>query len=228
MSQIQRDPATGLIAYDDFLKLLKYEAERLASTSGLVVACIDLDQFLAHREIAGEESAARTLERFASHLREHLGLEVALGFEPADGFWFIFPAIPPERALLSLEDLRRNLAAADFPLTFSAGLSICPRDGKTEGALVRHARMALVRAKWAGRNQLALASRQRMVLKSNYYPRDQLECLQRLARARDVAESELLREALDLLFVRHEAELRRIEVEGSSPGPRNAGDGSRR
>lgn len=209
MTTIARDPQTGLITFDDFLKLLRYEIERTGTGPGLCVAHLDLDQFAAHRDIAGESVAAGTLESFGQQLRARLGGDVALGFEPADGFWVIMPALPPERAIIALEDLRRELAAGGFPLTFSAGLSVCPRDGKNEGALVRHARMAAYKAKWAGRDQLVLASTQKMTLKSNYYPKDQLECLARLATMKQMAESELLREALDMLFQRYESDLRR-------------------
>jgi len=50
-----------------------------------------------------------------------------------------------------------------------------------------------------------------MVLKSSYFPRPQLEALAHLARVTGQAESELLREALDLLFDRVEVQLKSKE-----------------
>jgi diguanylate cyclase len=75
--------------------------------------------------------------------------------------------------------------------------------GTTAEDLWRAAGAALMRAKRAGRDQIALYVEEKMVLKSNYYSRAALDRLTKLAGATGRTEASLLREALDDLVDKH-------------------------
>ena len=66
---------------------------------------------------------------------------------------------------------------------------------------------ALLRAKREGRSRACIYVEGKMVLKSNYYPRSQLERLAKLSGALGRTEASLLREALDDLVEKYRGEL---------------------
>jgi phosphatidylserine/phosphatidylglycerophosphate/cardiolipin synthase-like enzyme len=72
---------------------------------------------------------------------------------------------------------------------------------------VRAAEEALFRAKREGGGRVAIYVEEKMVLKSNYYPRGSLDRLSKLSSATGRTEASLLREALDDLFQKHRDEL---------------------
>ena len=65
------------------------------------------------------------------------------------------------------------------------------------------ANAALMRGKREGGRRVAIFVEEKMVLKSNYYPRGDLDRLSRLAGAMSRTEASLLREALSDLFAKH-------------------------
>jgi hypothetical protein len=62
-----------------------------------------------------------------------------------------------------------------------------------------------MRGKREGGGRVAIYVEEKMVLKSNYYPRADLDRLARISAATDRTEASLLREALDDLFQKHRA-----------------------
>ena len=73
--------------------------------------------------------------------------------------------------------------------------------------LYRAADEALLRAKREGRSRACIYVESKMVLKSNYYPKSQLERLAKLSAALGRTEASLLREALDDLIEKYRGEL---------------------
>ena len=88
-------------------------------------------------------------------------------------------------------------------LSASAGIAANPPHGTTAEELWRAAGEALMRAKRDGRDRVALHIEEKMVLKSNYYSKANLERLAKLSSATDRTEASLLREALDDLLYKH-------------------------
>jgi diguanylate cyclase len=78
-----------------------------------------------------------------------------------------------------------------------------PLHGTTAEELWRAAGEALMRAKRDGRDRVALYVEEKMVLKSNYYSKANLERLAKLSSATSRTEASLLREALDDLLYKH-------------------------
>jgi hypothetical protein len=89
------------------------------------------------------------------------------------------------------------------PVSVSAGVAANPPHGTTAEELHRAAGEALMRAKRDGRDRVAMYVEEKMVLKSNYYSKANLERLAKLSSATDRTEASLLREALDDLLDKH-------------------------
>jgi diguanylate cyclase len=85
----------------------------------------------------------------------------------------------------------------------SVGVAANPPHGTTAQELYRTAGEALMRAKRDGRDRVAMYVEEKMVLKSNYYSKANLERLAKLSSASDRTEASLLREALDDLLDKH-------------------------
>jgi hypothetical protein len=117
------------------------------------------------------------------------------------------PLLDEVRAAVGGAALRvgRGARKRKVELALSAGLASLRRDGTSLRALLEQAQAALWRAKSLGGNRTGLAARERMVLKTSYYPGDQLARLKVLASKTGLKESVLLREALGDLFLKHKA-----------------------
>ncbi|MBX3469301.1 MAG: diguanylate cyclase [Planctomycetes bacterium] len=193
-------------------------AEALAAAQGRGEACtlalVDVDGFAGHVEQLGVERARALLAEVARRLEARLTDRAHLGRLAGDLFGVALPGVDLEPALGVVELVREAVARTPavvgrgpkrrkVPVTVSGGLAAAPRDGAELGVLIEQARSALWRAKTLGGNRLGLPARERMVLKTSYYPQGQLEQLKRLAQRRGVAEAVLLREALDDLFLKH-------------------------
>lgn len=87
------------------------------------------------------------------------------------------------------------------------GLAARPAHASEYADLKRAADEAMVRAKREGRARACIYVESKMVLKSNYYPKSQLERLSKLSGALGRTEASLLREALDNLIERNRGEL---------------------
>lgn len=212
---LQRDPDTHAVSRSDFERLVEFEVQQSrASGRPFTLAVLDVDRFREHAESLGPDSAALLLRRIAETLRAHSREGDVLGRVEHDQFMLLLPATPPEQGLFIVEDVRRLLASSTFKLksggtarcTLSAGLASFPKDGGARDELTWKADAALFQAKAAGRNRVCLAADEKMVLKSNYYPRSQLDRLAALAKATGRTEASLLREALAMLFRRSEAD----------------------
>lgn len=215
--KLERDAETGMVSRADFDKLIGYELELVEQEKRFfTLAVLDLDHFEQHVADVGEEQAALLLKKVGELLRAHSREGDVIGRGVGDQFLILMGMTRPEQGLFVVEDVRRLLASSTFKLkgkttvkcTLSAGLASCPRDGMTRGELVWRAEAALWLAKIQGRNRVVLAAEEKMVLKSNYYPKTQVHQLQTLASNLGRTEASILREALADFLRRHEAELK--------------------
>lgn len=171
----------------------------------LAVALTDLDEFAAINDTYGREAGDAVLTAWDRVLVANIpkdGSVVRLG---GDEFVVVLPGVSGENAVVLLEEVRGHFATVAVDgvpagLSASVGIASNPPHGATAEELWRAAGEALMRAKRNGRDRVAMYVEEKMVLKSNYYSKANLERLAKLSAATDRTEASLLREALDDLL----------------------------
>ncbi len=186
------------------------EIDTLDPDLPVAVVLTDLDEFQRLNERHGEQTGDAVLSGFERALAAGVGPAGRVAHIRGDEFAAVLPDTAIEEALLALEKVRVEVAAAEPApgltdrVTASIGIAGRPANGATADELIAAAEAALVRAKRAGGNRVCLHVEERMVLKSSYYPRAALHRLAKLARRRGKPEASLLREALDEYLSRHQ------------------------
>jgi diguanylate cyclase (GGDEF)-like protein len=176
------------------------------------VAMIDLDGFAELNHAHGRRAGDAVLRGFGDALAHNLPAEVGIHRIGGDEWAVVFFGFALENSLVLLEELRAHVAgaplgSAEHPITMSAGVAARPPHGTSGDALLRAADEALSQSKRAGRNKVAIFVEDKMVMKSNYYPRATLDRLAALSRATNRTEASLLREAADSLLERYAGEI---------------------
>ena len=174
----------------------------------LALALTDLDGFAAINDSYGRDVGDAVLAAWDRVLEANVpdgGSVVRLG---GDEFVVVLPGTSAENAVVLLEEVRGHLSSMSVEgvpvaLSASAGIAANPPHGTTAEELWRAAGEALMRAKRGGRDRVALHIEEKMVLKSNYYSKANLERLAKLSSATGRTEASLLREALDDLLYKH-------------------------
>ncbi len=129
-----------------------------------------------------------------------------------DEYAVILPESACETALILFDEIIKHFQInreSEWPrsLSLSVGLAARPAHAESSADLQRAADEALLRAKREGRGRACIYVESKMVLKSNYYPKSQLERLAKLASAHSRTEASLLREALDDLIEKNRGAL---------------------
>jgi len=212
-------PTTGALIAPEWERRFRIAAElALSEGAPLTLALIDVDGFRRHQSELETERADALLKGIASRLRDAFsedlaGGEALLGRLAGDLFALTLPRELEEgMGLLTLA--RKQLQKSPFKVgrgvrrrevspTLSAGLASLRRDGTRAEDLLGAAQGALWRAKSLGGDRLGIPDKERMTLKSSYYPQTQLDQLKALARQAGTKESALLREALGDLFLKY-------------------------
>jgi diguanylate cyclase (GGDEF)-like protein len=169
----------------------------------VAAAVADLDGFARFNEAHGAEAGDAVLAAFERSLSERLPAGALVAHVRGDEFAVALPDMTCEEALLALEAIRADFARAEAApghpdrVGASFGIAGRPAHGFTAEELLEAADAALVRAKRAGGNRIAIHVEERMILKSSYYPRPGLHRLTKLSRRTGRPEASLLREALD-------------------------------
>jgi diguanylate cyclase len=174
----------------------------------LALGLTDLDGFAAINGSYGREVGDAVLAAWGRVLQANVpdgSSVVRLG---GDEFAVALPGNSAENAVVLLEEMRGHFAGLSVEgvpvaLRVSAGIAARPLHGTTAEELWRAAGEALMRAKRDGRDRVALYVEEKMVLKSNYYSKANLERLAKLSSATSRTEASLLREALDDLLYKH-------------------------
>ena len=178
----------------------------------LALALTDLDGFAAINDSYGRDAGDAVLAAWDRVLEANVpngGSVVRLG---GDEFVVVLPGTSAENAVVLLEEMRGHFSSMSVEgvpvaLSASAGIAANPPHGTTAEELWRAAGEALMRAKRDGRDRVALHVEEKMVLKTNYYSKANLERLAKLSSATDRTEASLLREALDDLLYKHRDDL---------------------
>jgi diguanylate cyclase len=198
---------------DAFLMDLDNQLRR--GGASLALALTDLDDFATINETRGRDVGDAVLAGWDRVLRANVPPGSSVARLGGDEFAIVLPGTSAENAVVLLEELRRHFSGMAIPdapdagnrVNVSAGIAANPPHGTTGAELYRTADEALMRAKRDGRDRVALYVEEKMVLKSNYYSRANLDRLAKLSTATDRTEASLLREALGDLLEKHKGAL---------------------
>lgn len=214
-------PVTGVLKAKVWRARFRSAAEgALAEGTPLTLALIDVDGFRRHQSELETERADALLRGIIARLKDSFAEDLATGealFGRLAGDLFAL-TLPREleeaMGLLTLArkqlqrtpiKVGRGIRRREVSPTLSAGLASLRRDGVRPEDLLGGAQGALWRAKSLGGDRLGLPDKERMTLKSSYYPQTQLDQLKALARESGTKESSLLREALGDLFLKYKS-----------------------
>lgn len=179
----------------------------------LAIAQIDLDSFKEVNDTLGHaagDAVLRSLERTLSGSLPDNAIVSRLG---GDEYAVALPDMTSESALILLEEIRQHFSgrpiSPEIPrhVQLSVGIASKPPHAKTIAELLRCADEALYRAKREGRSRVAIYVEDKMSLKSNFYPKAQLERLAKLSNATGRTEASILREGLEDVLVKYREEL---------------------
>ena len=178
----------------------------------LTLALIDLDNFKQLNDSLGHAVGDRVLRQVERLLSGSLPAGSHVARLGGDEYAVILPESAAETALILFDEIIKHFQInrdADWPrmLGLSVGLAGRPAHAESSFDLQRAADEALLRAKREGRGRACIYVESKMVLKSNYYPKSQLERLAKLAGALGRTEASLLREALDDLIEKNRGAL---------------------
>jgi diguanylate cyclase len=182
-------------------------------TTSTALALIDLDHFKEINDSLGMAAGDTVLRSLERTLGGSLPDNAIVGRLGGDEYAAALPESTAESALIVLEEIRNHFsnhnASAEVPrkIQLSIGIAAKPPHAKTVTDLMRCADEALYRAKREGRSRVAIYVEDKMTLKSNFYPKAQLERLSKLSTATGRTEASLLREALEELLVKHKDHL---------------------
>jgi diguanylate cyclase len=192
--------------------LAEVEGQLHHGSAALALALTDLDDFAAINETHGRDAGDALLMAWDRVLRNNIPRGGSVARLGGDEFAVVLPGTSAENAVVLLDELRRHLAGMAVDgvadgVSASVGVAANPPHGTTAQELYRAAGEALMRAKRDGRDRVAMYVEEKMVLKSNYYSKANLERLAKLSSASDRTEASLLREALDDLLDKHKGAL---------------------
>ena len=182
-------------------------------SGAMALALIDLDHFKEINDTLGHTTGDTVLRSLERTLSGSLPENAIVGRIGGDEYAAAIPDTTAESALILLEEIRSHFSShnvsPEIPrkIQLSVGIAAKPPHAKTIADLMRCADEAMYRAKREGRGRVAIYVEDKMTLKSNFYPKAQLERLGKLSSATGRTEASLLREALEELLVKYKDEL---------------------
>lgn len=201
------DELTGALSREAFEPRLEAAMLRAAqSQQPLALVWVDIDQFLQINTNHGRQVGDQVLIQIYQRMREGTPEDTLIFRYGGDEFTLILPGMTREQALLTIEQIRLELARPhpygeqEFDVSISAGISSYPIDSTEMDEIQRKSYQALFRVKKEGKGKILLAHDEKMVPKTVHFTETQLERLSMLATELSITEARLLREALDDLI----------------------------
>ena len=183
-------------------------AENAEEGDNIIIALVDLDNFARVNSDFNRDEGDRVIIETGNHLKNYLGENGTLYRVGGDEFGFIFKGqMEKEDIFLLMEDMRKNYGVKlpdGTAMTISIGIATAFENASRYQELVRMADSAMFRAKYNGRNKVALAKEEKMVPKTSHYTQDQLKRLNLLSKREGIGEAILLREAMDMLLKKYD------------------------
>jgi diguanylate cyclase len=219
MNQV-KSALSELPAGEDFTLMTKGIAEMQKSRNDVFCLCfMGIDKLSDVNDRYGYAAGDEILSQVAQILKDKLASIGIPGYYGGDEFAMIISSSSPESVLIILEEIRKFIRDAEFDvttsdgtekvkITVSIGYASFPSDAGSVEELFRQANHALYRAKKSGKNRVCMSKEEKMVPKSNYYTKSQLEQLAEVAKFTRKSEAFLLREALDILLRQHWYEMK--------------------
>ncbi|MEX0683515.1 MAG: EAL domain-containing protein [Dehalococcoidia bacterium] len=177
------DALTGLpnrMLFEDRLNVALAQARR--SKEMLAVLFLDLDRFKLVNDTIGHAGGDELLRQVAADLEEVVRDGDTVARNGGDEFTLLLPRIHSKQDAIEIAEriLRvlgepKCLRGQEFTVTTSIGISMYPKDGRTEQELMANADTAMYRVKERGRNNYQL-----------YTPAMKADVLGRLALERDL------------------------------------------
>lgn len=170
-----------------------------------LVGFLDVDGLMMINQTEGREAGDRLLAVVSTVMQEWANEAADRVVEQLNGdeFGFVLPGRTLEEGFLASEELRRRIVDREDGPAVTIGVAHLPRDGSSLDDVWRAAEVACWLAKESGGNRVGLPAKDEMVLKSCYYPSSSLGRLRALSERLGRKESELFREALELLLSRY-------------------------
>lgn len=204
------DQALGLTEGKGFEEdLAAYLSEENAEAGDNIhIALVDLDHFMHVNTDFGLDEGDRVLIESGQHFMKFTGECGTLYRVGGDEFGFIFRGeLEKEDVFLMMEEMRKSYDVK-LPngevLSITIGIATAFENASRLQELIRMAESAMYRAKYNGRNKVALAKEEKMVPKTSHYTQDQLKRLNFLSKREGVGEAILLREAMDMLLKKYD------------------------
>ena len=196
-----------VVQIDDFVVAV----DEVVAGDAVAIALTDLDDFASINDEFGHDVGDQVLDVWIRTLQGSLPRGAIVRRLGGDEYAIALPGASAESALIILEEIRQHLASrpleiTGLPVLATIGLAARPPHAEQTADLVRCANAALMRGKREGRGGVVLYVEEKMVLKSNYYRRADLDRLARLSTTTSRTEASLLREALDDLLEKHRDE----------------------
>jgi diguanylate cyclase (GGDEF)-like protein len=204
--QLRDSSAEQVVEVDEFLAAV----DAAVGDAAVAICLSDLDGFAAVNDQYGRKAGDDVLAAYTRTLAGSLPAGAIVRRLGGDEFAVALPDTSAESAVILLDEISQHLRAHPVEaigrsIEATVGLAAKPPHAASTGDLVRCANAALMRGKREGGNRIAIYVEEKMVLKSNYYPRADLNRLARISTATNRTEASLLREALDDLFQKHRA-----------------------
>lgn len=169
----------------------------------LTVAVVDVDNFAEINGRLGKDCGDEVLDSLAQLLADCLPEGAWLTRLGGDEFAAAFSGMRSEDVLLKMQRVHDRLSetplqtsAGSETIFVSIGIASFPAHAEHTAELIERADQALLNAKRQGRARSTIFVEEKMVLKSNYYPRAQLDRLATLAKRTNRTEASILRQAL--------------------------------
>lgn len=200
----------GFSQGDEFEKDLTsfMNAEGAEDRENVIIALIDVDNFGHVNKEFGRAVGDKVLIDTGLFVKERIPGDAMVYRIGGDEFGVIFHGeYEKEDVFLLLESIRSayNVTLPDgLQMTVTIGMSVAFEDANRVQELMRKAESAMFRAKYAGRNRVAMAKEEKMIPKTNHYTQDQLKRLNKLSKREGVGEAILLREAIDMLLKKYD------------------------
>ena len=159
------DPLTGIPNRRSFMEniLLEFKRSQREQQPLAVIMC-DIDHFKAYNDTYGHDNGDQCLIKVAQSIKSSLNRPGDfLARFGGEEFIIILPATTLNGALTIAERIRSNIEKLSIPnknssplkiVTLSLGVSIADASSETHELLVKHADLALYKAKENGRNQV--------------------------------------------------------------------------
>lgn len=183
-------------------------AENAEEGDNVIIVLVDLDNFARVNSDFTRDEGDRVIIETGNHLKNYLGESGTFYRVGGDEFGFIFKGqMEKEDIFLLMEDMRKNYDVKlpdGMAMTISIGIATAFENASRYQELVRMADSAMFRAKYNGRNKVALAKEEKMVPKTSHYTQDQLKRLNLLSKREGIGEAILLREAMDMLLKKYD------------------------